>query len=60
MQQAGEFLKAAAPFYAPKLHATMAEVHHTAKVSISQKLSLTMTAAEAMEAYIEMIDAKPL
>jgi hypothetical protein len=53
-------LTEAAPYYAPRLHATMAEIHHTAKVSISQKLNLTMTPAEALEAYIEMIDAKPL
>jgi hypothetical protein len=45
MREWRDTLSEAAPYYAPRLHATMAEVHHTAKVSISQKLDLTMTAA---------------
>jgi len=50
----------AAPYYAPKLHAKAAEVHHTNQISISQKLETSMTPQDAMKAYIEMIDAKPL
>jgi len=60
MKAARETLTAAAPYYAPKLHAMAAEVHHTNKVSISQKLDLTMNPAEAMAEYIKMIDQKPL
>jgi hypothetical protein len=60
MARARETLAAAAPYYAPKLHVMAAEVHHTPQVSISQKLKVTMSPQEAMEAYIKMIDAKPL
>jgi hypothetical protein len=60
MDKAGEFLKAAAPYYAPKLHAIAVASTHTSKVSISQPLNVTMSPQEAMSAYIKMIDAKPL
>jgi hypothetical protein len=60
MGQAGEFLKAAAPYYAPKLHVLAGEVRHKSEISISQVLNTTMTPQEAMQAYIKMIDAKPL
>jgi hypothetical protein len=62
MDKAGEYLKAAAPYYAPKLHAVAigGEVHHTSKISMSQTLNVTMTPQEAMREYIKLIDAKPL
>jgi hypothetical protein len=60
MMRARETLTAAAPYYAPKLHAMAAEVHDTSQISISQKLKTTMSPEEAMRQYIKMIDAKPL
>jgi hypothetical protein len=54
ISKAGELLKAAAPYYAPKLYALRmaGEVHHTSNVSISQTLNVTMTPQEAMSAYL--------
>jgi hypothetical protein len=60
LMRARETLTAAAPYYAPKLHVLAGEVHHRTEVSISQKLDVTVTPQEAMQAYIKMIDAKPL
>jgi hypothetical protein len=60
MREWRDTLTAAAPYYAPKLHVMAAEVHHRTKVSISQPLDVDVSAAEAMQAYIKLIDAKPL
>jgi hypothetical protein len=60
MRAARETLTAAAPYYAPRLHAIAVAPMDKGKVSISQTLNVTMTPQEAMNEYIKMIDAKPL
>jgi hypothetical protein len=59
MMRARETLTAAAPYYAPRLHA-VAVAPASPQISISQTLNITMSAQEAMREYVKMIDAKPL
>jgi hypothetical protein len=60
MARAREILTAAAPYYAPRLHAIATEIEHKAEISISQNLNVKMSPQEAMQEYIKLIDAKPL